>query len=366
MQKLTNSVHAILSSRIMKSARHKILIIVDAPNWSHDFKTRSLQRSLGGKYEILKRFQSEVSEADLKNADLILVYYWLQFNQMKHLEDAFMRNRSKLLVGVCSHFELEGELRASALSTLRKMARGVFANNLRLHKELQSLLDVPLFYTPNGVTTDFYRPLINSIPAERSNFFPGSDRFQAKLKVGPSRVGSLIKNVSNIGARYAMTNTRLRVGWAGSLSNQGPQQRGFYDLIVPAVSSVNQVQLVVAAREEKWRSPKEMLEFYRSIDVYLCASRSEGTPNPCLEAAASGVSLLTTRVGNMPELIQDGVNGLFIERNISDIATKLRQLRDNPTLRTELNESMLLSIPAWDWESQAGNYQNMFDTMLNI
>ena len=46
---------------------------------------------------------------------MILVYYWLQFNKMKHLEDAFTRNRSKLLVGVCSHFELEGELRASAL-----------------------------------------------------------------------------------------------------------------------------------------------------------------------------------------------------------------------------------------------------------
>lgn len=121
----------------------------------------------------------------------------------------------------------------------------------------------------------------------------------------------------------------------------------------------------MAAREDKWRGPDEMLEFYRSIDVYVCASRSEGTPNPCLEAAACGVPVVTTRVGNMPELIQHGVNGFFVERNVSDIARKLTRLRDDPLLRAELSQNMLASIQAWDWEHQAGTYRNMFETMLN-
>ena len=55
-------------------------------------------------------------------------------------------------------------------------------------------------------------------------------------------------------------------------------------------------QLLTAAREERWRGPEEMRDFYRSLDVYLCASRSEGAPNTCLEAAACGVPLVTTAV----------------------------------------------------------------------
>src|SRR5947208_4027324 len=91
-----------------KSPSPKVLVVVSAPNWSHDYKTRSVQRTLGDEYQILKRFQSDLTEADLDSSDLILVYFWLQFGRLKHLEAAFLRNRRKLLVGVCSHFEWPG------------------------------------------------------------------------------------------------------------------------------------------------------------------------------------------------------------------------------------------------------------------
>lgn len=350
-----------------ESSSPKVLVIVGAPNWSHDYKTRNLQRMLGGEFQILKRFQSDLTEADLDSADLILVYFWMQFGRMKQLEAAFMRNRRKLLVGVCSHFELEGERREPALATLRQMARGVFAVNLLLYHELQSLMEAPVFYTPNGVATDFYRPPRETDPSAQLETFHPEKRngSKAKFKGRLNSVSSLVKKSLGIGAGERDGSREVRVGWAGSLSNQGPAQRGFHDLIVPAVRAVGATRLVVAAREEKWRSPDEMLEFYRSIDIYLCASRSEGTPNPCLEAAACGVPVVTTRVGNMPELVRHGVNGLFVERNVSDIAARITQLRDNPPLRTELSRSMLASIQAWDWRRQAGNYRNMFETILH-
>lgn len=356
-----------LLRQMTKSPGPQVLVVVDSPNWSHDYKTRNLQRTLGGEYQILKRFQSDLTEADLEGADLILVYYWLQFDRMKHLEAAFMRNRRKLLIGVCSHFELEGRRRAPALATLRGMARAVFANNLLLYRELRPLLEVPVFYTPNGVATEFYRPAPVSSPPARPETFGGEGRggLRSKLKARVSSIGGLLKGASETGAGGRAASAGVRVGWAGSLSNQGPEQRGFHDLIVPAVRSVKAARLVVAAREERWRGPDEMLEFYRSIDVYLCASHNEGTPNPCLEAAACGVPVVATRVGNMPELIRHGVNGLFVERNVSDIADKITRLRDDPPLRAELSRNMLASIRAWDWRRQAGNYRNMFETILN-
>jgi glycosyltransferase involved in cell wall biosynthesis len=350
-----------------RSPGPKVLFVVGAPNWAHDYKTRSLQRTLGDEYQILKRIQSDLTEADLDSADLILVYFWMQFGRMKHLEAAFMRNRRKLLVGVCSHFELEGGRRDPALATLRQMARGVFANNLFLYHELQPLMEVPVFYTPNGVDTDFYHPPRESSPSARPETVRREQRngLRAKLQAPLSSLSGLVKKLSAIGAGGRAGRPVVRVGWAGSLANQGSVHRGFKDLIVPAVRSVRAARLVVAAREKKWRSPDEMVEFYHSLDIYLCASRSEGTPNPCLEAAACGVPVVTTRVGNMPELVRHGVNGLFVEWNVSDIAAKLTQLRDNPPLRTELSRNMLASIQAWDWRRQAENYRSMFETILH-
>jgi glycosyltransferase involved in cell wall biosynthesis len=107
-----------------------------------------------------------------------------------------------------------------------------------------------------------------------------------------------------------------------------------------------------------------MLEFYRSLDVYVCASRSEGTPNPCLEAAACGLPVVTTRVGNMPELIRDGENGFFVERDVMDIAEKLRWLRDDPELRDRLGRAARAAVEPWDWRFQAVHYDTMLRQVL--
>jgi glycosyltransferase involved in cell wall biosynthesis len=122
--------------------------------------------------------------------------------------------------------------------------------------------------------------------------------------------------------------------------------------------------LHLAVREEKWRNRDEMLEFYHSLDVYVCASRSEGTPNPCLEAAACGLPVVTTRVGNMPELIRDGENGYFVERDVADIAEKLRRLRDDPDLRDRLGRAARAAVEPWDWRHQAIHYDAMLRDVL--
>jgi glycosyltransferase involved in cell wall biosynthesis len=56
-----------------------------------------------------------------------------------------------------------------------------------------------------------------------------------------------------------------------------------------------------------------LAEAYRALDVYLVASRDEGGPKAVLEAMASGVPLVSTRVGQAAELVQDGANGFLVE-----------------------------------------------------
>jgi glycosyltransferase involved in cell wall biosynthesis len=48
---------------------------------------------------------------------------------------------------------------------------------------------------------------------------------------------------------------------------------------------------------------------YQALDLYLVASRVEGGPKAVLESMASGVPLVTTRVGQAMDLVQHGTNG---------------------------------------------------------
>lgn len=303
-----------------------VLCIVNRPDWAHDRKTDGLARALGGSYEIVKRFQAELTAADLERADCVLLYFWLQVEALSHLREELRKLRDRLVMGICSHYELDGAWRAPGLATLEELARAVFVNNRLLLEEFEPLLSRPVYYTPNGVDTGFFRPAVPPSP--------------------PAPMRS------------------LRVGWAGSLTNHGEGHRGVQEFIAPAVAAVEGAELRLAAREQKWRNQAEMLDFYHSLDVYVCASRTDGTPNPALEAAACGLPVVTTRVGNMPELIRDGENGYFVERDAADIAEKLRWLRDDPELRERLGRANRAAVEAWDWRHQAVHYDAMFQAVL--
>jgi hypothetical protein len=73
---------------------------------------------------------------------------------------------------------------------------------------------------------------------------------------------------------------------------------------------------------------------------------------------------VSTPVGNMPEFIREGENGLFITRDVDDIAAKLRRLRDDPELRERMGRAARATAEAWDWRQQSRPYASMFEAVL--
>ncbi len=98
---------------------------------------------------------------------------------------------------------------------------------------------------------------------------------------------------------------------------------------------------------------------YRKSSVFICASEHEGTPNPALEAMACGLLVISTPVGNMPEIIQNGINGFLVERSIESIAFALQELQKNktPSMHTQARSFI---EDGWTWEKQSQKYAHMF------
>ncbi len=73
-------------------------------------------------------------------------------------------------------------------------------------------------------------------------------------------------------------------------------------------------ELGVAGRVEfvGRRSPAEVRELLRGVDLLALPSRIEGFPYTILEAMAAGVPVVATRVYGIPEAVDDGVTGTLV------------------------------------------------------
>ena len=75
----------------------------------------------------------------------------------------------------------------------------------------------------------------------------------------------------------------------------------------------------------------EIGRLFPALDVYLVTARQEGGPKAVLEAMASGVPLVTTRVGQAMDLVRSGENGwLAAIGDADELARWVRHVYQNP------------------------------------
>jgi len=159
----------------------------------------------------------------------------------------------------------------------------------------------------------------------------------------------------------------LIVGWAGSLTNHG-NIRGFFDIILPVCEAVDGVKLKVQNSEREWiTNDNKMREFYNSLDLYICASRSESGPRPILEASACGVPVLTTDVGIVPELIENNVNGFIVDRNRDAFVNKLKYIVNNRDCLPEIGRAARLKMEnEFNWKHLIFQWIDFFTYALEL
>ena len=68
-------------------------------------------------------------------------------------------------------------------------------------------------------------------------------------------------------------------------------------------------KLDIPYKHNQLQDYREIGKYYQALDAYLVTSREEGGPKAVLESMASGIPLISTRVGQAQDLVQHGING---------------------------------------------------------
>ena len=92
---------------------------------------------------------------------------------------------------------------------------------------------------------------------------------------------------------------------------------------------------------------EDVARFYAAFDVFLLASENEGTPVTTIEALAAGRPVVATRVGGVPDVVEEGVDGFLAEpRDVEGLADRLERLARDPELRAEMGRRGRERVPA--------------------
>jgi glycosyltransferase involved in cell wall biosynthesis len=90
-----------------------------------------------------------------------------------------------------------------------------------------------------------------------------------------------------------------------------------------------------------------ILQWLRRASIVVLSSASEGMPVSLMEAGACAVPAVATRVGGIPELVEDGVTGLLTPPNDAPaMADAIGRLIANPRLRAEMGRAARRRIDA--------------------
>lgn len=106
---------------------------------------------------------------------------------------------------------------------------------------------------------------------------------------------------------------------------------------------------------------EKLASFYGLADVFVLPSLNEGMSNTMLEALASGLPIVATVTGGTEELVADGENGWYIEKESSaDIASKLEIVLTDADVRKKMGGASRSRAEQMSWESVAKRYVEIY------
>lgn len=112
---------------------------------------------------------------------------------------------------------------------------------------------------------------------------------------------------------------------------------------------------------------QDIVNLYQSSHIFVLPSYHEGLPTVVLEAMAAGLPVIATKVGGVPDLIQDGLNGLLIlPGEVNKLAEKILYLAEDRILRNKIGKTAKDTIEAnYTWDQISDLHINHYRGLVN-
>jgi glycosyltransferase involved in cell wall biosynthesis len=296
----------------------KILLITDVWGWGGHHRGEQIVKYLSDEFELELITQAMLNKAEHKyKLNDYNLYYPLFHVQLRlgKLHDRMDRVVTVVTgrTALKAKFAEYGPNAKVGFLKFANQCRAIFANNYLALRELRTYYKGTSIYVPRGVDEE----LFSYSPYPRGKFaacFVGKGRMPEKgygSHIIPACVRTNTKMISNIkNYRNAVTQDKVKE------------------------------------------------QIYDKANVLMVASTVDGTPNPALEAASCGRPILSNKIGNMPEFIEQGVNGFLVRRNIEDYADKLRWMKNNPDKCEKMGMRARQKIEdEWCWRETLNRYE---------
>ena len=109
----------------------------------------------------------------------------------------------------------------------------------------------------------------------------------------------------------------------------------------------------------------DVAEILQACDVGVLSSSAEGLPLSLLEYGLAGLAVVSTRVGQCSDVLEEGEAGLLVPRqDPAALGTALRELLQNPALRESLSERYQQRVAnVYSAEAVMGRITEVYDSI---
>ncbi|HEX5963234.1 MAG TPA: glycosyltransferase [Gemmatimonadales bacterium] len=226
----------------------------------------------------------------------------------------------------------------------RRADRVVALSNSLGQQALRTLPDLRYSVVPNGVDLKLFHPA-ETIGLRRG----GPIRCLAVARLVERKgLGDLIRALS------LLERGRFELEIVGG----GADERVLRDLAT-RLGVAEEVRFLGALSrpDVAWR--------YREADLFTLPSSAESFGNVFAEALASGLPIVGTAVGGIPDIVEHGTNGFLVQPgDVNALAGAIRYLADDPELRREMAERNRAKAEAsLEWAQVTRRYLSTYEAI---
>ena len=103
----------------------------------------------------------------------------------------------------------------------------------------------------------------------------------------------------------------------------------------------------------------------QQADLFALPSLSEGFPVVILEAMATGLPIVATNVGGIPDILEEGVDGYLVNaKRPAEVADRMLVLLRNDKLREEISVNNREKAKLYTWDIVAGKVEKEYQMVI--